>query len=223
MRYVASVAALIVLAIFAPEAKASSKAFIDFENTPSLPQGANFFFLAGPETDIVVPGVATVSGGVVLGDAANFPAISNATPPNVYATELEAYVGGYPLSDQITIAIDPTFAVDEVTFPLFNGQTDSESYTAVAYSGATQVAQQTLSNLPSNYSSGYGIIDLNAPGITSVVVTPANTSDWNYSVDSIAFNNDAIPEPLPSCLLLVGVVMPCLLRRPKPSAAFNVA
>ena len=179
-----------------------STLLINFETVPPEPTGPSLFGLAGPMQTIVVPNVATITGGVILGNETNLPAQSFATPPNVYAT-----AGfGDGLSSTLTISLNAAFGtVSEVSFPVLNGSTQTESYVVDAFNGATLVASQTLSNLPSNGSSGFGIVDLTAPLITSVTVAPTALdasccSGWDYSIDSIALNEPVqaavgTPEP----------------------------
>src|SRR5947209_3607863 len=85
-------------------------ALVTFD-APAFAQGPSIYVaVAGPETIDTVP--ATFSGGVILGFATFFPAISFATAPNVYGS---ADFGNH-LSNSITIAIDPQFATTEVSF-----------------------------------------------------------------------------------------------------------
>src|SRR5450432_2722613 len=86
-------------------------ALVDFENTPNLSTGPSIYVaVPGPQTISTTP--ATFTGGVVLGFATFFPAISFATPPNVYGSA----DFGNGLSKAITIAINPAFSTTEVSF-----------------------------------------------------------------------------------------------------------
>jgi hypothetical protein len=189
--------------------------FVNFETVPPEPTGPSLF--GGPEQTIIVPGVATFSGGTILGDASNFPAQSFATPPNIYATA--GFGGAY--QSTLTITIDGSFVANEISFPLFNGATQTESYMVDAFSGATMVGTQTFSNLPANTSSGFGIVDIKAPGITSVTIAPTTLnasccSGWDYAIDSVAFNETVqeafSPEPGTLTLLGLGLGFSALLR-----------
>src|SRR5450432_3762297 len=83
---------------------------------PNFSQGPSIYVaVPGPQTIVTTP--ATFEGGVILGFATFFPAISFATVPNVYGS---ADFGNH-LSNTITIAIDPAFTTTEVSFALFNG------------------------------------------------------------------------------------------------------
>lgn len=173
-------------------ATGSPAVLIDLEKNPPLPQGPSAYVLAGPAKTITVPNEATLSGGTILGNATNFPAQSYATAPNVYATTSQSAIAGADPSLQSTLSIDIAagYAANEVSFPLFNGTSYGETYTVTAYAGAAAVATQSLS-LASNTASGFGIVDLVAPGITRVTITPAFTHQagyWNYAIDTIAMN-----------------------------------
>jgi hypothetical protein len=220
--------ALFALLLLAPcFALADTTFLINFETTPVLPVGPSTFAAAGPAQIIVVPGVATITGGVVLGNETNLPAQSFATPPNVYGT-----AGfGDSLSSTLTITFDPAFSVDEVSFPILNGSTQAESYVVDAFNGATLIGTQTLSDVASNGSSGFGIIDLASTTntFTSVTIAPlaldaSCCSGWDYSIDSIALNESVQtavggPTPEPASIELLGLGMASLLevyRRTRP-------
>jgi hypothetical protein len=78
---------------------------------------------------------------------------------------------------------------------------------ATAFDGATQVAQQTFANVPSNGNSGYVLADLIAPDITSVKITPQGApTSFDFLIDTVAFNEPvtAAVSPEPSSLILIG-------------------
>jgi hypothetical protein len=182
-----AVAVSVLSLMLARQAKAAT-AFFNFD-PPAVAQGPSEFLNAGNMQTIPFSGVATFTGGVVLGTETNLPALSFGTVPNVYGTALNTFIdSSFVLPDQITITINPSFTVNEISFPLFNGFTSVESYTVDAFNGTTQIGQQVLSNLPANTDSGHGVIDLKAPDITSVTVSPNDTSSWDFSIDSVAFN-----------------------------------
>ena len=174
----------------APYAQALTTAFVDFENTPSLPKQPSEFLQAGNAQTITVPGVATFTGGVVLGSETNLPALSFGTAPNVYGTALNTFVGSsFVLPDEITITIASGFNVGEVSFPIFNGVTQTESYTVDAFNSSdVQIGQELVSNLASNLLGGHGVVDIKAAGIASVEIIPDSTTPWDFSIDSVAFN-----------------------------------
>jgi hypothetical protein len=177
---------------------AGTIALVDFD-PPSVAQGPSIYVaVPGPQTIVTTP--ATFSGGVALGFATFFPAISFATAPNVYGTA----DFGNNLSNTLNIDIDPAFATTEVSFALFNGETFNQSYTVDAFDGAGLVASQTLTNIAPNFNSGYGLFDLTNPGgITSLVIAPTGApTTWDFLIDSAGFNENIIngvnPPPPPS-------------------------
>ena len=169
-------------------------ALVNFD-PPTTPLGPSIYVaVPGPQNIVTTP--ASFSGGVVLGFATFFPAISFATAPNVYGS---ADFGNH-LSNALTIAIDPAFTTTEVSFALFNGETFNQSYNVDAFNGASLVASQTL-NIAPNFNAGYGLIDLNnLGGITSVTIAPAGApAVWDFLIDTVAFNQNvtSIVNPPP--------------------------
>ncbi|EHR69068.1 PEP-CTERM putative exosortase interaction domain-containing protein [Burkholderiales bacterium JOSHI_001] len=179
-------------------AQAQTTAFVDFESTPGLAQGPSIYVAVPAMQVINVPNIATFSGGVVLGLATFFPAISFASSPNVYGTA----DFGNGLSPTLTIDINPNYLTTEVSFALFNGETFAQTYTARAFNGATQVAAQTLTSVAPNFNSGYGVIDLIAAGgITQVTIDADGApAAFDFLIDDVAFNQaltNVITTPLP--------------------------
>ena len=204
-------AVLAVSGFLSATAANAATILVNFETVPVEPTGPSTFGAAGPMQTITVPGVATFTGGVILGNETNLPAQSFGTPPNVYAT---AGFGDITLSSTLTIAFNAAFPVTEASFPVFNGATQVESYIIDAFNGASLVASQTLSNLPANGSSGYGIADITAAKITSVTIAPSALTatccnGWDFSIDSVALNEPVqqafTPEPGTITLLGLGV------------------
>ena len=194
-RSLRAIAALLVGTAAATAAHAELS-FVDFETNPGLAQGPSIF-VAVPGVQTISTAPATFGGGVVLGLATFFPAISFASSPNVYGT---ADFGNH-LSRTLTIDIQPNFITTQVSFALFNGETFQQSYTARAFDGATQVASQTLANVAANFNSGYGIIDLKATNITRVTIDADGApAAFDFLIDDVAFNQsltDVITTPLP--------------------------
>jgi hypothetical protein len=185
-----------LLACTGAAATQAATAFVDFETTPNLPQGPSIY-VAVPGIQTIDAGPATFDGGVVLGLATFFPAISFASSPNVYGTA----DFGNNLARTLTIDVSPSFITTQVSFALFNGETFNQSYTARAFNGSTQVASQTLANVAPNFNSGYGIIDLQAANITRVTIDADGTpAAYDFLIDDVAFNQsltNVITTPLP--------------------------
>ena len=170
---------LLAFAVAGTSPARAAIATVDFETLPFLATGPSIYVaVPGPQTITTPP--ATFSGGVVLGFATFFPAISFATKPNVYGTA--NFGNGLP--EQLTIDINPTFATTEVSFALFNGETFNQTYSVDAFNGASTVpvAHQTLTSLAPNFNSGYGLVDLNsAGGITKVTIVPTGAQTHGIS------------------------------------------
>jgi hypothetical protein len=175
---------------------ASLPVVIDFD-PPGTPQGPSIY-VAVPAQQTIVTAPATFSGGVVLGLATFFPAISFATSPNVYGTA----DFGNGLATSLTIDMDPTYITTEVSFALFNGETFFQSYSVDAFDGAILVGNQTLTRIAPNFNSGYGLVDLIVgTGITRINISPiGQPSVWDFLIDTVAFNQSlsVIPNPPPT-------------------------
>jgi hypothetical protein len=187
--------------LLAASASAGPVVVVNFDTVPAEPTGPSLF--GGPEQDVTVPGVATFTGGTILGFAANFPAIIYATEPNVYGTTN----GGPGYLETLTINVDPAFGATEISFPIFNGETFVQSYVATAFDGATQVAQQIFTDVPNNFDSGYALADLIAANITSVTITPVGAPGaFDFVIDTVAFNESVqqAVAPEPGSVMLLG-------------------
>jgi hypothetical protein len=185
LKFVSAIAAGL-LAVAGTGISHASTALVTFD-PPAIAQGPSIYVaVPGPQNIVTAP--ATFSGGVALGFATFFPAISFATVPNVYGTA----DFGNRLSNALTIAIDPAFITTEVSFALFNGETFNQSYIVKAFNGASLVASQTLTNVAPNFNAGYGLIDVNSlGGITSVTIAPTGAPTvWDFLMDTVAFNQN---------------------------------
>ena len=198
----AAAAGLLTFAGLATTSANAALGLVNFETNPNLGTAPSIYVaVPGPQT--LVTAEATFSGGVVLGFATFFPAIAFATVPNVYGTA----DFGNRLARDLTIDINPSFLTTEVSFALFNGETFNQTYSVNAFTGATLVGNQTLTNMAPNFNSGYGLVDLTvAGGITQVVITPTGTpAAWDFLIDTVAFNQSITnvvnaPPPPPSIL-----------------------
>lgn len=197
-KHLASVTSLAVAALVGTGMTAAhaTTAFVDFESNPKLPQGPSIY-IAVPAIQVIDAGSAAFDGGVVLGLATFFPAISFASAPNVYGTANF----GNNLARTLTIDINASFVTNQVSFALFNGETFSQSYTSRAYDGANLLASQTLVNVAPNFNSGYGVVDLSAGNITRVTIDADGTpAAFDFLIEDVAFNQSltsVITTPLP--------------------------
>lgn len=113
---------------------------VDFENAPSLPTGPHGIMPYYQMQTIIVPGKLTFTGGYVVGNPTNFPAMSYASAPNLYAT----VSNDHALSPNLAVDIDYSFDAGHVEGLLFNGQTTSAGYTVEAFSGTALVDSEVF-------------------------------------------------------------------------------
>ncbi len=181
-----AIACLALTSLAMPAARAATA--LDTFDPPGTPQGPSIF-VAVPAMQTISTTAATYTGGVALGFATFFPAISFATAPNVYGTASF----GNGLGSTLTIDANPNFATTEVSFALFNGETFNQSYVVNAYNNAALVSSQTIANILPNFNSGFALVDVvNAGGITKVTIDPVSPppNTWDFLIDTVAFNQN---------------------------------
>jgi hypothetical protein len=182
---------------------------VDFENLPSLAAQPNNFAAAGPMQTYTVPGVFSITGGVVLGNPSFLTAFpTHGSPPNLYGT---ADFGDPSLRDAIELDLPAAAETTSVSLVLFNGQPIGEAYEVDFFSGVTLICAEPFANVPANSSSG----GFTAPScsstlalpITKVTITTPNAglNGWDFFVDTIVLTqNPVTPVAEPSSLLLVA-------------------
>jgi hypothetical protein len=208
-------------------ARADTITTIDFETTPSGASGPMLFSDAGSMQTIAVPGVASITGGVVLGLATSLGGNPYATVPNIYATASDNVVGvgGFSLPDSIVINIAAGTAATEATVPVINGLQQAETYVVTAFDNNLVVSRQTLTNVQ---AFGYAVASLAAPAITSITIASADSSTWDFGTDTVTLVESSgsstvtsTPEPASAALTLAGFVVAGalgLLRKRKPES-----
>ena len=208
-------------------ARADTITTIDFETIPSGVAGPMLFSNAGGTQTITVPGVASITGGVVLGLATSLSGNPYATAPNIYATASnnEIGVGGFSLADSIVINIAAGTAATQATIPVINGLQHAESYVVTALDGGSVVSQQTLTGVQ---AFGYAVASLAAPAITSITIASADSSTWDFGTDTVTLVESSgtstvtsTPEPASAALAIAGLVVAAasgLLRKRKPES-----
>lgn len=208
-------------------ARADTITTIDFENVPSAAAGPVLFSSAGGMQTINVPEVASITGGVVLGIASMLNGDPYATVPNIYATASDNVVGvgGFSLPNSIMIDIPAGTTATEAIVPVINGMYLAESYVVTAFDDGSVISQQTLANVQ---GFGYAVATLTAPVITSITITAADSSSWDFGTDSITLNESSgsstvteTPEPASASLAIAGLVVAAAagaLRRRHPQS-----
>ena len=179
---------------------------VDFENNPALPVAPDTFIEAGATQVAVVPGVAIVSGGVVLGYPAELPEIPFVSRPNVYGSaNAPVFMADPSLLPTTTIDIDPAVAATLVEGVVLNLLAAPETFTVSAFGPGGLLETQVLADVPSSALSGIGTYSFSAASITRVTITPSQPGgEWAYMVDTVAIN-ESLPfcpiVPLEGCLV----------------------
>jgi hypothetical protein len=206
-RWLIQISAALGLLVFAVVPLKGGVVTVDFETTPSLPAQPSTFAAAGPSQTITVAGIGTFTGGAVLGNPTFLNSFStHGSPPNTYGT---ANFAGPTYSPNITLTISPNIVVTNIGGVLFNGEATTQTFSVTAFSGATQVAQQTLSNVAADSSpNGFADFSVSAGSITRLVFAEtSNGPSFDYFIDnvSITFTPAATSVPEPSSLILFGL------------------
>jgi hypothetical protein len=196
-----AVALLSMFAALAALPVGSSAQTIDFETLPNLPAQPNNFAAAGVMQTYTLPGVFSISGGVVLGNPSFLPAFAlHGSAPNLYGT---TDIADPSLLDSITLLFPQAEGVLGVSGVLFNGQTIAEDYTVQAFdAGNALVDTFTANGVPDNTDPN-GVANFVvsfANPITQVVITTPNaaTNGWDFFVDTITLRvqpASGVPEP----------------------------
>lgn len=213
----ASVSLALFLLIAAPAR--ADMITINFETVPALPTGPSAFPAVAP-APLNVPGIATVSGGAVLGNPAFLPAFTaQGSRPNLYGTTNAQTMGYAP---GITIDFSPSILVSSVSGTVFNGLTDTESYRVTAFSGSANVGQQDLLNLLDNTSpaafANFSLTPATQP-ITRLVISPIGPNGpafYNFFADNVRVT--VVPEPHSALLAAMGLlIVGGAYLRPRPA------
>lgn len=193
-------------------ARADTITTIDFEKIPFGPAGPALFTDAGGVETIDVAGVASITGGVVLGLAPALTGNPYATGSNIYATASNSVVGtgGFGLPDSIVINIASGTHATQATVPVINGMSQSEDYVVTAFDDGAVVWQQTLSDVQ---GFGYAVANVTGSEITSIKIAAAGSSAWDFATDTITLTESrtssvtSTPEPASAFLLIGGLAI----------------
>ena len=178
---------------------------VDFETSPALPAAPETFQEAGATQNAIVPGVAIVSGGVVLGYPGSLPEIPFVSRPNVYATANSPdYMADPSLAATTAIDIDPAISAQLVEGAVLNLLAVPETFTVEAFGPGGLLETQVLSDVPSAALSGFGTFSFEAESITRVTIRGSQPgTEWAYAIDTVAIN-ESVPfcpiVPLEGCL-----------------------
>jgi PEP-CTERM motif len=180
-----AVAACLLLAVTA------SADIITFEDQPPGPS-----LFGGPAETLTylttTSGTLTITGGTVLTNATNAPADET----TIYGT---CSCGSY----LNTITLTWTAPITNFFMDLYNGQTNTDTYTVTDNVGDT--ASFTIAP---NLSSGVALVSLPAAG-TMVTITTSDPA-WDFAIDNVGFDQATPTVPEPSSFALLGVGLAAL-------------
>jgi len=181
---VASASFCMLLLAVAP----ASASVVDFEAQAANHGGS----LTGIPDSPLTFGIATFTGGELRGGLINFPADET----GVYASE-----GLFGSGETNPLVIAFATPVHNFSVLVANGDSQNQTYTLSDNLGDSTTFALALSGSLSNSAR---TVSLPGDGITSVLITSANTDFWNFAIDDVTFT--AVPEPASGLLLAMGLV-----------------
>ena len=161
---------------------------VDFE-AQAANHGGNLTGI--PDSPLTI-GTATFTGGELRDGLINFPADET----GVYASE-----GLFGSGETNPLVIAFATPVDNFSVLVANGDSQNQTYTVSDNLGDSATFMLPLSGSLSNSAR---TVSLPGNGITSVLITSANTDSWNFAIDDVSFS--AVPEPASGLLLAMGLV-----------------
>jgi hypothetical protein len=187
---------LLALAVASP----SVADVIDFE-AQTVAVGGNLTGI--PDSPLTI-GIATFTGGELLNGEIGV----NADQSGVYATE-----GLFGSGETDPLEISFASPVDDLSVYVVNVD-DTQSYTV-----SDNLDDSVTISLPSANDLGAATFSLPGKGITTVDITSADFTAWDFSIDNVSFTTTTpVPEPA-SLLLLVAGFIPVVAQRRKQLAA----
>jgi hypothetical protein len=173
---------------------------IDFE-AQTAAVGGN---LTGIPNSPLTIGIATFTGGELLTGEIGV----SADQSGVYATE-----GLFGSGETDPLEISFASPVDDLSVYVVNVD-DTQSYTV-----SDNLDDSVTISLPSANDLGAATFSLPGKGITTVDITSADFTAWDFSIDNVSFTTTTpVPEPA-SLLLLVAGFIPVVAQRRKQLAA----
>ena len=149
-----------------------------------------------PDSPLTI-GIATFTGGELRDGLINFPADET----GVYASE-----GLFGSGETNPLVIAFATPVQGFSLLVANGDSQNQTYTVSDNVGDSTTFTLALSGSLSNPAR---TVSLPGAGITSVLITSANTDFWNFAIDDVTFTvaaPTAAPEPASGLLLAMGLV-----------------
>jgi hypothetical protein len=179
----------------------ASATVIDFE-AQAANRGSNLTGI--PDSPLTI-GIATFTGGELRDGLINLPADET----GVYASE-----GLFGSGETNPLIITFATPVSGFSVLVANGDAQNQTYTVSDDLGDS--TNFTLA-LAGSLNNAARTVALSGAGITTVSITSANASFWNFAIDNVTFS--AVPEPMSVSLVLVGlgVTFCCTASRPTRS------
>ena len=179
----------------------ASATVIDFE-AQAANRGGNLTGI--PDSPLTI-GIATFTGGELRFGLINLPADET----GVYVSE-----GLFGSGETNPLVITFLTPVSDFSVLVANGDAQNQTYTVSDELGDSASVTLALSGSLNNAAK---TVALSGSDITTVSITSANVSFWNFAIDDVTFS--AVPEPMSVSLVLVGlgVMFCCTASRPTRS------
>jgi len=179
----------------------ASATVIDFE-AQAANRGGNLTGI--PDSPLTI-GIATFTGGELRFGLINLPADET----GVYVSE-----GLFGSGETNPLVITFATPVSDFSVLVANGDAQNQTYTVSDELGDSASVTLALSGSLNNAAK---TVALSGSDITTVSITSANVSFWNFAIDDVTFS--AVPEPMSVSLVLVGlgVMFCCTASRPTRS------
>jgi len=179
----------------------ASATVIDFE-AQAANRGGNLTGI--PDSPLTI-GIATFTGGELRFGLINLPADET----GVYVSE-----GLFGSGETNPLVITFATPVSDFSVLVANGDAQNQTYTVSDELGDSASVTLALSGSLNNAAK---TVALSGSDITTVSITSANVSFWNFAIDNVTFS--AVPEPMSVSLVLVGlgVMFCCTASRPTRS------
>ncbi len=193
------------------------------ENFDSVPLGSSAYttptgigIAFNPDAEALVGGIGGVAAPPYLsgGNGIGFGSGGSMQPDGADTT---TYLATGSTGSVPGASITLNLPGPEKYFGLLWGSVDAYN-TLSFYDGATLVGSFTGNDILAGASGNQGVngtlsVNINATGGTSFDRVVATSSQYAFEFDNVAFNRDAIPEPVTLSLLATGVVGIGFVRR----------